>query len=197
MAKKYDEATRDKAFVAIANHLKNVGDEQWEALRKTFDVVPRATFYRWIKSVKQLMSSDKGELADAARVALEAADHLPAAPPPEYVAKTGANGKSNLDFMQRLDQLYSDAETLREFGMREGRVVSPKFFAQSINLRRSLLETALKAMAEVWDLRQMQAFYDLVLEEISKESPECAQRILDRLRDLNAEVGMTYEAARV
>ncbi|HEX5678714.1 MAG TPA: hypothetical protein VFX91_12180, partial [Alcanivorax sp.] len=195
MAKKYDSATKEKAFVAIADHLKKVGDEQWEALRKQFPNVPKATFYRWIKAVKQLLGTDQQELTESARYALEASDHLPVAPSPEYVAKTGANGKSNMDFMQRLDQLYGDAELLREFGVRDGKVVSPKFFGQSINLRRSLLETALKAMAEVWDLRQMQAFYDVVLDEIAKESPECAQRILDRLRDLNAETGMTYEMA--
>lgn len=197
MAKKYDETTKNAAFVAISAHLKKVGDEQWEALRKQFATVPKATFYRWIKSVKQLMSTDREELTEAARIALEASEHLPAAPPPEYLAREGANGKTQLDFMQRLDQLYGDAELLREYSLREGKVLSPKFLSQSVQLRRSLLETALKAMSEVWDLRQMQAFYDCVLEEVAKESPETAQRILDRLRNLNAEVGMTYEMARV
>lgn len=197
MAKKYDSATKDRAFVAIAKHLKEVGDEQWEALRKKYSNVPKTTFYRWIKTTKNLMGTDSEELGDAALKALEASDHLPAAPSPSYIAKEGANGRSNLDFMQRLDNLYADAELLRDYGLRDGKLVSPKFFSQSINLRRTLLETALKAMSEVWDLRQMQAFYDTVVEEVAKESPETAQRILERLRNLNAETGMTYEMARV
>lgn len=197
MAKKYDSAQKSKAFVEIANHIKNVGDEGWEQLRKKYPKVPRSTWYRWVQSVKRTLGTDKQDLDEAARVALEAADHLPAAPSPSYVAKAGANAKSNMDFMQRLDQLYSDSEMLREFAVRDGKVVSPKFFGHSITLRRGLLETALKAMSEVWDLRQMQNFYDAVLDEVAKESPECAQRILDRLRTMNEEVGMTYESARM
>lgn len=197
MAKKtYNNKEKDEAMLAITTQIMTVGDKDWEAVRRQFKGIPKSTFYRWVKTVKVVAGTDKTSLTASAQIAMEASNSLPAAPSPSYIDKTGSAGKSNLDFLGKLDQLYEDSEKLRMFSVRDDRIVSPKFFAQSINIRRSLLETALKAMSEVWDLRQMQNFYDTVLEEISKESPECAARILDRLQSLNAEIGMTYNMAR-
>lgn len=197
MAKKHDSATRQMAMVDIAKHLKEHGDVNWSAVREKYRDVPSSTFHRWVKTVRDSLRGDNGELTAAASIALEASDHIPAAPSPDYIAKSGQAGRAQIDFMARLDQLYSDAELLREFGMRDGKIVSPKYFAQSVMLRKGLLETALKAMSEVWDLRQMQAFYDAVIEAVAEESPETAQRIMDKLKGLNSETGMTYEMARV
>lgn len=197
MAKKYDSTTRQMALVAIAKHLKEQGDNDWHLVKKQFPTVPKSTFGRWVQTVRDNLRTDEGELRESAGIALEAADSLPAAPSPAYIAGEGQTANVNLNFMARLEELYKDSEMLRDFGMRDGKIVAPKYFSQSIHIRKGLMETALKAMAEVWDLRQMQAFYDIVLDEISKESPEVAQRIMDRLKALNAELGMTYDMARV
>ena len=37
----------------------------------------------------------------------------------------------------------------------------------------------------------MQNFYQTVIEEIGRESPECQRRIMERLAELNSKQGMT------
>lgn len=192
------EQQRQQAFTEIATLLANGDETGVTRLRDKYQSVPRASWFRWVRSVKQLVGhvdQKTQRLDESAAIALQASEHLPAAPSPDYVGKT-PTAKGNLDFMQKLDELYSDAEKLRAFAIDEktGRIKLPKYLAQSVSLRQRLLDTGLKAMQEIWDLRRMQSFYDSVLEEISKESPECAQRIMERLKNLNAEVGMTYEA---
>jgi hypothetical protein len=188
---------RQQAFVEISKLLAAGDEDGLKKLRENYHGVPIASWYRWIHSVKELIGhvdQKTQRLTESAAIALEVGEHLPAAPSPDYVGKPGAAG--NMDFMQRLESLYQDAETLRKFSMddKTGRIKLPKYLTQSVSLRQKLLETALKAMQEVWDLRRMQAFYDSVLEEIAKESPEVAMRIMERLKKLNSEIGMTFEA---
>lgn len=191
------EQLRQQAFIEITKLLAEGNEKGLAALRDQYHGVPKASWYRWIASCKELIGHvdpKTQRLTESAAIALEAAEHLPAAPSPAYVDQKGAAG--NMDFMQRLESLYSDAEILRKFSMDEktGRIKLPKYLTQSVSLRQKLLETALKAMQEVWDLRRMQAFYDAVLEEIAQESPETAMRIMERLKKLNSEIGMTFEA---
>lgn len=188
---------RQQAFIEIAKLLSEGNEDGLKKLRDSYHGVPVASWYRWIHSVKELIGhvdQKTQRLTESAAIAMEIGEHLPAAPSPSYVDKKGAAG--NMDFMQRLESLYDDAETLRKFSMDEktGRIKLPKYLTQSVSLRQKLLETALKAMQEVWDLRRMQNFYDIVLENISQESPECAMRIMERLKKLNSEIGMTFEA---
>lgn len=191
------EQLRQQAFIEISKLLAEGDEKGLSALRDKYHGVPKASWYRWIASCKELIGhvdQKTQRLTESAAIALEAGEHLPAAPSPAYVDQKGAAG--NMDFLQRLESLYADAEILRRFSMDEktGRIKLPKYLTQSVSLRQKLLETALKAMQEVWDLRRMQAFYDAVLEEIAQESPETAMRIMERLKKLNSEIGMTFEA---
>lgn len=191
------EQLRQQAFIEIAKLLAEGNEKGLVKLRDQYHGVPKASWYRWVHSCKELIGhvdQKTQRLTESAAIAMEIGEHLPAAPSPSYVDKKGAAG--NMDFMQRLESLYEDAETLRKFSVddKTGRVKLPKYLTQSVSLRQKLLETALKAMQEVWDLRRMQAFYDSVLEEIAKESPEVAMRIMERLKKLNSEIGMTFEA---
>ena len=129
------------------------------------------------------------------------AKHLPAAPSPNYIARTGEAGMANLDFVAEIHKLYADATLLRTYAMKmrtdpaTGEVTesinNPAAFDKSILRRASLIETAIKTVQEVWDLRQMQNFYQIVIEEIGEESPECQRRIMERLAALNARQGFT------
>jgi hypothetical protein len=191
------EQLRLQAFTEIAKLLAEGNEKGLKKLREKYHGVPIASWYRWIHSCKELVGhvdQKTQRLTESAAIALEIGEHLPAAPSPDYVGRPRASG--NMDFMQRLEDLYADAETLRQFSMdtKTGRIKLPKYLTQSVSLRQKLLETALKAMQEVWDLRRMQSFYDSVLAEISQESPEVAMRIMERLKKLNSEIGMTFEA---
>lgn len=137
----------------------------------------------------------------------EIVDHLPAAPSPSYIAKAGDDGLRTLDFVAEIQSLYRDATMLRTYAVRdrvdpdtgEVREVinNPAAFDKSIARRADLLETAIRAVQEVWDLRTMQRFYETIIEEIGFESPDCQKRILERLAKLNARTGMTLGAMRL
>ncbi len=205
----------------VANHLATVGANNWNAVLDKHPDIPISTKWRWIRSAKEadvprpelinakakLVQKVKKLPKDARRVEAEdsgtqkIARHLPAAPSPAYIAKHGEAGLQNLDFVAEIHALYADAQKLRAYAMKNrvdadtGEVTevinNPAAFDKSIVRRASLLETAIKAVQEVWDLRTMQNFYETIIDEIGKESPECQRRIMERLAELNGRTGMT------
>ena len=130
------------------------------------------------------------------------ARQLPAAPSPAYIARNGAAGLASLDFVTEIHKLYADANLLRQFSMADvidkdtgeligEKIKNPAMFDKSIARRADLLETAIKTVQEVWDLRTMQNFYETIIEEIGRESPAVQRAIMERLAILNAKQGMT------
>lgn len=165
---------------------------------------------RLVASVKKFPTTTRAQRAAKDLLdpdAVEIVDHLPAAPSPSYIAKNGDDGLRTIDFVAEIQTLYSDAKMLRAFGVKMkadpatgGQVEAihnPNAFDKSIVRRANLLETAIRAVQEVWDLRTMQNFYETVIEEIGRESPAAQRRIMERLAALNARSGMTLGAMRV
>lgn len=210
-----------EALKVIADHLLNVGPHTWNEVFAKFPDISQATMWRWIREAKKQhvpeaapaiakanrrasrklkdVPIDRHEEAKAAGVAHIAKD-LPAAPSPAYLARSGSAGIENLDFAVEIKALYSDANALRAYsvvvedapgGGKRERIRNPMTFERSIARRTKILETAIRTLQELWDLRTMQAFYETVIEEIGRESPDCQQRILQRLHDLNSRTGMT------
>lgn len=201
--------------------MATVGSTNWKDLFARFPDVHEQNMWRWIRALKKAEVS-KPQLINAKAKLVQKikkiggtdrqreaeangteriAKHLPAAPSPNYIARTGEAGMANLDFVAEIHKLYADATLLRTYAMKmrtdpaTGEVTesinNPAAFDKSILRRASLIETAIKTVQEVWDLRQMQNFYQIVIEEISAESPECQRRIMERLAALNARQGFT------
>jgi len=221
MAEKLDPRIKAQFMESVASHLATVGSNNWKALLDKYPEVAEPTKWRWIRAAKaadvprpelinakaKLVQKVKKLPKDARRVEAEAngtekiARHLPAAPSPSYIAKHGEAGLQNLDFVAEIHALYADAQKLRAYAMKNkvdadsGEVTevinNPAAFDKSIIRRASLLETAIKAVQEVWDLRTMQVFYETIIEEIGRESPECQRRIMQRLAELNSKQGFT------
>jgi hypothetical protein len=216
-----DHPQKSAFLAAVAQHLSTVGANNWKVVLDQFPDVAEPTKWRWIKQAKEadvprpelinakakLVQKVKKLPKDARRVEAEengttkVAKHLPAAPSPSYIARTGESGLQNLDFVAEIHALYADAQKLRAYAMKTrpdpetGALVeqinNPAAFDKSIVRRASLLETAIKAVQEVWDLRTMQNFYETIIDEIGQESPECQRRIMERLADLNSKQGFT------
>lgn len=213
---------RKAEFIAAAQaHMASVGSTNWKDLMEKFPEVHDQTKWRWLRQAKEAdvskpqLINAKAKLVqkvkkiggtDRQREAEEdgterIAKHLPAAPSPNYIARTGDAGLQNLDFVAEIHALYSDAQMLRAWAMKkktdpatgeEVEVINnPNAFDKSILRRAGLLETAIKAVQEVWDLRTMQNFYQTIIEEIGEESPECQRRIMERLAALNSRQGFT------
>lgn len=201
--------------------MATVGSTNWKDLFARFPDVHEQNMWRWIRALKQAdvskpqLINAKAKLVqkikkiggtDRQREAEEngterIAKHLPAAPSPNYIARTGEAGMANLDFVAEIHKLYADATMLRTYAMKTrtdpatGEVTesinNPAAFDKSILRRAALIETAIKTVQEVWDLRQMQNFYQIIIEEIGEESPACQRRIMERLAALNARAGFT------
>lgn len=216
---------KKEALAAIREHLATYGPERWKLLYERFPDVSPHTLYAWGQRIRRERSDNphfsaseqkiikrmKGAPVDRHEEAREngtepIARHLPAAPSPAYLAKNGERALRNIDFVAEIQKLYRDAEMLRAYavtvrkdqdGNEAEAIKNPVAFDKSIARRANLLETAIRAVQEIWDLRTMQQFYETVIEEIGAESPECQRRILERLAALNQRTGMTLSAMRV
>ena len=204
----------------MAQHLSTVGANNWKMVLDQFPDVAEPTKWRWIREAKaadvprpELINSRAKLVQKVKKLPPDArtaearengtehiAKQLPAAPRPEYIARTGEAGMQTLDFVAEIHKLYADASMLRAYAMKNKTdadgVVSeainnPVAFDKSIVRRAGLLETAIKAVQEVWDLRTMQNFYETIIDEIGRESPECQKRIMVRLAELNSKSGFT------
>ena len=181
----------------------------------------QATIWRWIKEVRdadperpQLIRAkariekataglkDERSIEQQEQGVAKIARNLPVAPSPAYIAKNGSHGMANLDFVVEIHALYNDAKMLREYASKpkldadgkptgEVDIKNPMMWDKQIARRAGLLETAIKAVSEVWELRTMQTFYETIIEEIGKADKETQKRILVRLADLNSRAGYT------
>lgn len=216
-----DPRIKEEFKKTVAVHLATVGASNWKVVLDKFPEVSEQTKWRWIREAKaadvprpelinaraKLVQKVKKLPKDARRQEAEdngtakIARQLPAAPSPAYIAKSGEHGLQTLDFVAEIHTLYRDANMLRAFAMAPvvddagvvtgEKIKNPVAFDKSIVRRADLLETAIKAVQEVWDLRTMQNFYETIIDEIGIESPECQRRIMERLAVLNSRAGMT------
>ncbi|MEY8688481.1 MAG: hypothetical protein AB9M53_01200 [Leptothrix sp. (in: b-proteobacteria)] len=215
MANKTSHPSKERAYTAIKHHLLTNGPGNWKVILNQFPEVAEVTMWRWIRDAKG-QPPDRGALvigknAIAERMREkgavvdktaefdefgEIALHLPAAPVPATVSRQGTQAIRNIDFAVEIHKLYADAMLLRAYTVKTGddgveTIKNPVLFERQISRRTSLLETTLRTMQEMWDLRTMQGFYEAIIEEVAQESPECQKRILERLQKLNQERGMT------
>jgi hypothetical protein len=89
-----------------------------------------------------------------------------------------------------------DARLLRAFSMGKNAdgvevVKNALFFSKSIELRRQLMDTALKVMREVYALQDSREVWDALLEEIFKEAPQIRNRVLEKIAEYNNRRGLT------
>ncbi len=212
---------RDEAYADIWRHIERHGNDNMGPIYKRWvGVVSENTVCRWIADVRAQMGADpsrlkraRKEIADRMEGVIvdrdeeakangteEIARHLPAAPSPSYVAGGGAAALHTLDIALEIQRLYGDALKLREYAValrnagtsKETEYIkNPAVFEKQIIRRTALLETTLRAVQEVWDLRTMQAFYETVIDEIGKADPATQKRIMERLAALNSRTGMT------
>ena len=215
---------REEFFRVAQEHLRANGSQEWGLVFKPFTDagIPEATLWRWLRmaktadlpqadiinakarvmqAVKKVSRDDRSQAAHQ-NGTFKIAKHLPAAPSPSYIARTGERGMAQIDFVAEIHELYADAKKLRAFavsvvqdaetGDDVEKIKNPAVFDKSIARRADLLETAIKAVQEVWDLRMMQNFYETIIDEIGHESPECQQRIMQRLAELNKQQGFTH-----
>lgn len=206
-----------KDWKLLLDQFPDIHDQsKWRWLRQARNSTPAPDVIsdardKLVAQVRRFPGTQRGsKLADkhlAPEVAQTIAADLPAAPSPAYIARSGDEGLRTIDFVAEIQSLYSDAKMLRAYAVKEKAdpetgevreaIANPAAFDKSIARRAGLLETAIRAVQEVWDLQTMQRFYETVIEEIGQESPDCQRRIMVRLAELNQRTGMTLGSMRV
>lgn len=198
---------RDAVILSIEEHLATHGPQRWALVRDRWPDISEASWWRLVARAKRkiadeaILEESRRKLAErAAQTTAEekaeaVAANLPATVSPDFVSKSGSRGMAQLDLLSKFESLFADAMLLREYAVNpEGKIKNPHFFRDSVALRDKLLGTALRACESIWNLRRQISFYDLVVEEIAKASPEVAQQIMERLQKLNEECGMSFVA---
>ena len=191
------------AIEAINAHLKKHGPVDWERVESKFPDVPKATLWRWIKELRDKASDSpsRQKLQAASKKVRKVVEDikeigglLPAIPSPAYMAAKGAEAEASMNFMGRVNELYSDAVMLRAYSLNaEGKIKMPMFFSQSIKLRRDILQTGITTLQEIYDIRMVQGLHDAILEAIGEEAPEVQRKVMERLHKLNRERGITID----
>lgn len=203
---------RDTAFAAIRQHLAAHSREGVMDLRaEHWGHVPVATWYKWVAQAK----SAKPTAADLAAArdtlcrslgnpAVLSEAVVPATMPASESAGglTPGEARRSLNLIGRLEELWQDCLMVRKHAIKHNEAGGEeikllKAFCQSITLRNGIIGNVLAALEKLWNMQKMQDFHDAVIDEVRKESPECAARIVARMTRLADTSGIQDDGARV
>jgi hypothetical protein len=189
----------DRALVMreIAIHIQTHGPKDWESVMARWPGVKLRTFERWVKQVRE---NPPPTAMEEARKSAQAASmrHVPAPISPQYFAEEGAEGVRKIDLLERIGELYKDAEQLRDYatlpapdGQSRRPIKNPVLFDTSIKRRLDLIATLVRTAREIYDSERNRRFYDIIVSEIGKISPDAQKAILHKLAEIDAQRGMT------
>lgn len=98
-----------------------------------------------------------------------------------------ALGSGAIPMLAHLQRCIADVEAVRNVALHpDGRVRNARLMLQAAEALRKSLETALRLQQAMADLASLEKFHRAIIDVITKESPELAQRVLRRLDDLAA-----------
>lgn len=182
-----------------------------------FPGVSRATFFRYVKEVKdeiEARASARGtaELKLAQQrirstveskpenVQKKIKAHLPATPSPAVIASMpGELVESTFNFMAYFHEIVRDMKMVRDASVVKNedgteRLKNPMLMGNSAAQRLKAIETWIRSMELMYSFERNQEFQRIVLEEISRVDPALQQAILARLREADNRIGFTPEA---
>lgn len=192
-------ATRvDKEEVqrAIGHHLAHGDGGGWDTVRSRYPDVPAATFWRWVRALRDKPSADQVQaartlLTGVPGAGLPADAALPAPVAMSAVAADGRRARAQINFFLELQQLMDDARLLRTFALTPcgSRVRNPRVLADSAKLRSQFLQLYLNALPQLYAAEQTQKLYLAIVDAVAACEPEAARTIIQKMRALSAEAG--------
>jgi hypothetical protein len=161
----------------IRRHLEEVGAAEWKALRIQCPEISDATFWRYVKAVRE-EGNKVGSHNEAARGPRPAADGdvpLVGALPAFY---------DPLQKARQYDALLADAEALRAHAVdRRGQITNARQFEKSILLRERLLSQQAEVMNFFQSQEATQLFFDEVIESVADLPEETVRKLMIRLHE--------------
>ncbi len=172
----------------IKRHIVAVGSKGWVAVQARHPSVSPASFWRYVRAAKGEMATE-----DMRVVCEQVARRQPS---PEQsggsgdIAEFGVDGvPRRIDYLAAHRRLFADVEALRKYALNaDGTIRSALLFDRAIRRRMTLLARSVKLTRQIYAVRHVQVFMDALLDEIASESPVLQQRMMTRLRRLQAAV---------
>lgn len=197
-------ALRSEVEAAILTEVESVGAERFSKaaiVRPFLGKCSQATLYRWISEF--MASGNPGQHvvrkvreAAAARAVLTpdpVADVVEAIrvrlPEVVRVEDLDAGGATS-GVVPRLQQVIANVEMLvRHAKSDDGKIRNARLLLAALAEMRKCLETSVKFYEAMREVNQVDALHSAILEEIARESPEAAERILHRIDVIAARWG--------
>lgn len=161
----------------IRRHLEEVGAEKWKAVRIQCPEISDATFWRYVKDVREQGNKvgDQNEIATG--VGPTADDDVPrlGTLPAFY---------DPLQKARVYERLLADAEALRAHAIdRRGQITNARQFEKSILLRERLLSQQAEAMNFFQSQEATQLFFDEIIECTTGLPEETVHKLMIRLHE--------------
>jgi hypothetical protein len=193
-----DNKRREKVRHALAVWVAEGGgeDERIEDLRTHFPDIPRRSFYRWLKQAR-LVAGSQAQSRTMQRVRELAAQEAPAkaaatvgALLPAPVTLNSIMPFSDIDALGILrDAIQHTNDVITMCRNEDGKVKNGKMLLSAAgNLIRSV-ETLNRVAERMNDVVRIEQIMNSIVEEVGKESPEAAMRILRRLEEIVGRYG--------
>ena len=198
-------ATSEKCFLAIKKELLAGRQNGWNAWRaENFPETTERTLWRLIaKARAALPSVPSRDVKNAVAAVNElqrmtATDATVAAPP---AALRSRDAEGPIAVLAVLRGAIADAAAVREWSLGPARpdgtrpIRNAQFFAKAAEISADLVNTMLRVSERAWEMQRTKQLFDLIIDEIGKESPDLRDRILKRFHAIGAERGITFGAA--
>lgn len=201
-----------EALAAIRAHIGNQGRRGVAELRETrWSHVSPKTWANWVTEAARHKPT-AADLAVARETLIRSLENPTALaqavspatlPASEHTGGlTPGEARRSLNLIGRLEELWQDClmvrrHAIKHSGAGDEEIKLLKAFCQSINMRNGIIGNVLTAFERLWNMQKMQDFHDAVIDEVRKESPDCAARIVARLARLAAASGIQDDGARV
>jgi hypothetical protein len=159
----------------IRKHLNEVGAAEWKAVQILCPEISGATFWRYIKAVREEGNKAGDHDEPAASPCSQADGGVPSvgALPAFY---------HPLQKARQYEALLSDAEALRSHAVdRGGKITNARQFEKSILLRERLLSQQARMMDFFQNQETNQLFYDELIEIVNDLPEETVQKFMRRL----------------
>jgi hypothetical protein len=174
-----DSKRKAACQAAIHAHMEHFGARHWDTVRRDFEDIPQATFWRLVRDTKkQTIARKVDDLAARAEPVLPTVpsigDLRGAIDPQAVLSACLQNANAVIDYAKSAD----------------GRVRNAKLLIAATRAMTEILRTAAAVSSTLLDERQTRDFYRAIMDEMAAESPQLRARVAVRFEALNSEMGL-------
>ena len=180
---------KGKALDDIRGHLLVHGSQCWRGVRANYPAVTEASWWRWVREVKEQLKSQQLWMPAARGRARNAIGCEPGGSSAAIgVAPYGDGPGSRIDYSAALRGQFADVRAMRERSLNaDGSIRDVHLFGRSISMNMRILNRAVKLEREIRQVEGLRRLSDSILAEVALADPALQRRVVDRLTMLAAQ----------